>query len=137
MAENAHVPTRAAGRRPALAIAALLFPMGILHFVAPKFFDGIVPRALPGEARNYTYASGVAEIGVAAALVIPRTRGLGGRLAALLFIAVLPANVQMAVDTLGNKKASQLMKVGTVLRLPLQVPLIIQALKVSRSARNS
>ncbi|WP_378733488.1 hypothetical protein [Nocardia brasiliensis] len=137
MADNALAPVRNAGRRPALALAALLFPMGVLHFVMPKPFDAIVPKALPGEARNYTYASGVAELGVATALAIPRTRSLGGRLAALLFIAVFPANVQMAVDMLGNKKASQLVKVGTVLRLPLQVPLIMQALKVSRSARNS
>ncbi|MFC9439464.1 hypothetical protein [Nocardia sp. NPDC057030] len=137
MAENALAPDRTSARRPALALAALLFPMGVLHFVMPKPFDAIVPKALPGEPRNYTYASGVAELGVAAALVIPRTRGLGGRLAALLFIAVLPANVQMTADALGNKKASQVFKVGTVLRLPLQIPLIRQALKVSRLARNS
>ncbi|WP_433658453.1 DoxX family protein [Nocardia sp. CA-128927] len=137
MADNAHTPVRNSGRRPALALAALLFPMGVLHFVMPKPFDSIVPKALPGEPRNYTYASGVAELGVATALVIPRTRGLGGRLAALLFLAVLPGNVQMAVDALGNKKASQLFKIGTVLRLPLQIPLITQALKVSRLARNS
>ncbi|PXX69062.1 putative membrane protein [Nocardia tenerifensis] len=137
MADNALAPTRAPGRRPALALAALLFPMGVLHFVMPKPFDSIVPKALPGEPRNYTYASGVAEIGVAAALAMPRTRGLGGRLAALLFLAVLPANVQMAADALGDKKASRVFKIGTVLRLPLQIPLITQALKVSRSARNS
>ncbi|MFI6040758.1 hypothetical protein ACIA8C_03925 [Nocardia sp. NPDC051321] len=137
MADNAHTPVRNSGRRPALALAALLFPMGVLHFVMPKPFDAIVPKALPGEPRNYTYASGVAELGVATALVIPRTRSLGGRLAALLFLAVLPANVQMAVDALGNKKTSQVFKIGTVLRLPLQIPLITQALKVSRSARNS
>ncbi|MFI6168705.1 hypothetical protein ACIBCN_18135 [Nocardia sp. NPDC051052] len=137
MAENALAPVRNSGRRPALALAALLFGSGVLHFVMPKPFDSIVPKALPGEPRNYTYASGVAELGVAAALALPRTRGLGGRLAALLFLAVLPANVQMTVDTLGNKKASQLFKIGTVLRLPLQIPLITQALKVSRSARNS
>lgn len=137
MADNALAPVRNAGRRPALALATLLFSSGVLHFVLPKPYDSIVPKALPGEPRNYTYASGVAELGVAAALVLPRTRGLGGRLAALLFLAVLPANVQMAADTLGNKKASQLFKIGTVLRLPLQIPLITQALKVSRSARNS
>lgn len=137
MAENALTSDRTSARRPALILAALLFPMGVLHFVMPKPFDSIVPKALPGEPRTYTYASGVAELGVAAALVIPRTRGLGGRLAALLFIAVLPANVQMTADALGNKKASQVFKAGTVLRLPLQIPLIRQALKVSRLARNS
>ncbi|WP_280428076.1 DoxX family protein [Nocardia brasiliensis] len=137
MAENAHPPVRTDGRRPALVLAALLFPMGVLHFVLPKPFDAIVPKYLPGEPRNYTYASGVAELGVAAALTMPRTRGFGGRLAALLFIAVFPANVQMAIDMLGNKKLPQVVKIGSVLRLPLQIPLITQALKVSRSARQS
>ncbi|QIS05751.1 hypothetical protein F5X71_28685 [Nocardia brasiliensis] len=137
MAENVHPPVRTNGRRPALALAALLFPMGVLHFVAPKPFDAIVPKYLPGEPRSYTYASGVAEIGVAAALALPRTRGLGGRLAALLFVAVFPANVQMTVDMLGNEKLPRVVKIGSVLRLPLQLPLITQALKVSRSARRS
>ncbi|WP_405161273.1 hypothetical protein OG203_33700 [Nocardia sp. NBC_01499] len=137
MADNALAPVRDSGRRPALALATLLFGSGVLHFVMPKPYDSTVPRVLPGKARNYTYASGVVELGISAALAIPRTRGLGGRLAALLFIAVFPANVQMAVDVVGNKKASQLFKIGTVLRLPLQIPLITQSLKVSRSARNS
>ncbi|MEV6278424.1 hypothetical protein [Nocardia sp. NPDC051832] len=123
------------GRRPALALAALLFGSGVLHFVMPKPFDSIVPRQLPGQARNYTYASGVAELGVATALALPRTRSLGGRLAALLFVAVFPANVQMTVDMLNSKKAPRAVKVGSVLRLPLQIPLITQALKVSRRAR--
>ncbi|WP_216907990.1 hypothetical protein OG225_27320 [Nocardia sp. NBC_01377] len=131
MAEN----TSDAGRRPALALSLLLFGAGVMHFVTPKFFDSIVPRSLPGKPRDYTYASGVAEIGVAAALAVPRTRGFGGRLAALLFIAVLPANVQFTVDTVNNKKASQAMKIGSVARLPLQIPLITQALKVARSSR--
>ncbi|KAA8888351.1 hypothetical protein F3087_15040 [Nocardia colli] len=137
MAENALAPDRTSARRPALVLAALLFPMGVLHFVMPKPFDKMVPKALPGEPRNYTYASGVAELGVATALVIPRTRGLGGRLAVLLFLAVFPANLQMTADVLGNKKASPLFKIGTVLRLPLQIPMIRQARKVSRLARNS
>ncbi|MGW0250010.1 DoxX family protein [Nocardia goodfellowii] len=123
------------GRRPALALATLLFGSGVLHFVAPKPFDSIVPRQLPGQARTYTYASGVAELGVAAALAVPSTRRFGGRLAALLFIVVFPANVQFAVDMLNSKKAPQVMKIGSVLRLPLQIPLITQSLKVSRRAR--
>ncbi len=85
-------------RKPALLMAAALFGMGVLHFVVPKPFDSIVPPKLPGRARTYTYASGVAEIGVASALAVPRTRRLGGRLAAALLIAVFPANIQFAVD---------------------------------------
>ncbi|WP_431967943.1 DoxX family protein [Nocardia sp. bgisy134] len=122
------------GRRPALFLAALLFGSGVMHFARPKFFDSIVPRLLPGRARDYTYASGVAELGVAAALAAPRTRRLGGRLAALLFVAVFPANVQMAVDVTRSEKASRVLKIGSVLRLPLQIPLVTTALKVSRQS---
>ncbi|MEU1550181.1 hypothetical protein [Nocardia sp. NPDC005745] len=137
MAENTLTSVSDGGRRPALALAALLFGAGVLHFVRPKPFDSIVPRFLPGRARDYTYASGVAEIGVAAALAIPRTRSFGGRLAALLFIVVLPANVQFTADMLASEKAPWLVKIGSALRLPLQVPLITQALAVSRRARRS
>ncbi|MBF6194800.1 hypothetical protein [Nocardia implantans] len=137
MAENTLTSGSDGGRRPALALAAILFGAGVLHFVWPKPFDSIVPRFLPGRARDYTYASGVAEIGVAAALAVPRTRGFGGRLAALLFIAVFPANVQFTVDMLASEKAPRLLKIGSALRLPLQIPLVIQALAVSRRARRS
>ncbi|WP_431952702.1 DoxX family protein [Nocardia lijiangensis] len=127
-------PTTGDARRPALLLAALLFGSGVLHFAAPKFYDSIVPRLLPGRARDYTYASGIAELGVAVALAAPRTRRLGGRLAALLFVAIFPANVQMAVDVGRSEKASRALKVGTLLRLPLQIPLVTTALKVSRSS---
>ncbi|MFE3447258.1 hypothetical protein ACFXNW_29855 [Nocardia sp. NPDC059180] len=124
-------------RKPALLMAAALFGMGVLHFVVPKPFDSIVPPKLPGRARSYTYASGVAELGVATALAVPRTRRLGGRLAAALFIAVFPANVQFAVDSLGSSKAGWPVKLVSVLRLPLQIPMITTALAVSRRAPRS
>ncbi|MFJ1457585.1 hypothetical protein [Nocardia sp. N2S4-5] len=120
--------------RRAQLMAAALFGMGTLHFVVPRPFDSIVPPALPGKARTYTYWSGVAEIGVATALAVPRTRRLGGLLAMLLFIAVYPANVQMAVDSVRNPKAPLALKAVSLLRLPLQVPMVRQAWKVRREA---
>lgn len=122
------------GRTPALRLAALLLGAGVMHFVAPKPFDSIVPPQLPGKARSYTYWSGVAEIGVGTALLIPRTRRLGGRLAALLFIAVFPANIQFTADSVRNPKAPWALKAISVFRLPLQLPMITQALAVSRRA---
>ncbi|MFC8046045.1 hypothetical protein [Nocardia sp. NPDC057353] len=127
--------TTDAARRPALLLAAGLAGAGVMHFVTPKFFDSIVPPVLPGQARTYTYASGVAELAVAGTLAVPRTRGLGGKLAALLFLAVFPANVQMAVDVVTNPKTTPLFKLGSILRLPLQIPMITTALSVSRNAR--
>ena len=118
-------------RRPALALSALLAVAGVTHFAYPKPYDRIVPTALPGTARTWTYVSGVAELAVAAAVAAPRTRRLGGLAAAALFTAVFPANIKMALDARGRSRGEQL---ATVARLPLQVPLVIWALRVSRSA---
>ncbi|WP_278315176.1 DoxX family protein [Lolliginicoccus levis] len=117
------------GRAAALRLAALLGGAGVVHFVAPQFFDRIVPRFLPGEPRWYTQASGVAELGIAGALAVPRTQRAGATLAALLFVAVFPANVQMTVDWLRSSRLSPWMKAGAIARLPLQVPLVTEALK--------
>ena len=56
----------AADRQPrhrAYRMGAMLLGMGVLHFVAPKPFDSIVPAELPGSPRFYTYASGVGGAG--------------------------------------------------------------------------
>ncbi len=104
-----------------------------MHLLTPRFFDAIVPRSLPGSARAYTYASGVAELGVAGLLATPRTRRTGGMLAAALFIAVFPANIRMAADWCRDPERALPLKAGALLRLPLQVPLVTEALKVARA----
>lgn len=110
-------------------LATVLAGAGIVHFARPQPFDTIVPRALPGPARNYTYASGVAELGVAGLLAVPRTRRLGGIAAVALFVAVFPANVQMAYDWRRARPRKRAIAIG---RLPLQGLLIAQALHVAR-----
>jgi uncharacterized membrane protein len=119
-----------AHRPGARALAALLFTTGTLHLIVPAPFDAIVPRTLPGGPRFWTLASGVAELGVAAAVAAPRTRRLGGTAAAMLFVAVFPANVRMARDWSHRSPGARAAAWG---RLPLQVPLIAWALAVRRS----
>ena len=68
----------------------MLVGMGVLHFAAPKPFDTIIPAELPGSARFYTYASGVAELATGALLLAPRTRQLGALAAVALFVACSP-----------------------------------------------
>ena len=119
----------------AYRLAALLGGAGVLHFITPKPFDQQVPRALPGDARTYTYVSGVAEIALAAGLVVPQTRRTTAGVAALFFVAVFPANVQMATDWLKSSKTSTAMKVGVLARLPLQIPLVTESLAIRRAAR--
>lgn len=109
----------------------MLLGVGVVHFVAPKPFDDIVPAELPGDARFYTYASGVAELGTGALLLAPKTRRLGATLAALLFIAVFPANINM-VRLWWDKPLP--LKLGAIAWLPLQIPMITEALRVRRTA---
>lgn len=106
--------------------------MGTLHFVAPEPFDGIVPRWLPGPRRLWTYLSGIAEIGVGVAVTDRRTRRAGGLAAAALFVAVFPANLQMALDSGRRSRTYRTIVWG---RLPLQLPLVAWALRASRDPR--
>ncbi|GIF10576.1 DoxX family protein [Actinoplanes teichomyceticus] len=117
-------------RRDAAGLAVLLATSGTLHFAAPRPFDRIVPRALPGSARTWTYLSGVAELAVAAAIAHPRTRRAGGLAAAALFAAVFPANVKMARDWRHTSPVRRAVAYG---RLPLQAPLIAWGLRVGRT----
>lgn len=117
--------------RAAFVLAGFLAAAGVTHFVAPAFFDAMVPEQLPGPARFWTYASGLAELGVAAAVAVPRTRRLGGLTAAALFVAVFPANVKMAIDWSDRSAAEQAVAYG---RLPLQILLVMWALQVRRDA---
>jgi uncharacterized membrane protein len=122
---------RDAGRIGAYRIAALLLGIGTVHFVAPKPFDDIIPAELPGSPRFYTYASGVAEIGIGGLLLVQRTRRLAALAAAGLFIAVFPGNVNMCRLWWGKPWP---MRIFALARLPLQIPMITAALKVSRNS---
>lgn len=116
-------------RRTSAFLATLLGTAGVLHFARPAPFDSIVPPALPGPARTYTYASGAAELATAALLAVPRTRRLGGIAAAALFVAVFPANLQMAYDWRGARPSKRAIALA---RLPLQGVLIAAARCPSR-----
>lgn len=130
-------PHTSAGQEPkganrsAYALAALLAVAGTTHFAVPRFYDAIVPHRLPGPPRAWTLVSGAVEFACAAAVAAPRTRRLGAAAAAILFVAVFPANVQMAIDWHSRPLADRLVAYG---RLPLQVPLVIWALKVRSGA---
>ena len=93
----------------------------MLHFAVPAPYVRIVPRALPYKQR-LVQVSAVAELACAAALVTPPLRRAGGLGTAVLLVAVFPANVQMAIDAC--RDGSQVARALTLLRLPLQVPLV-------------
>jgi uncharacterized membrane protein len=115
------------------ALAGLLLLTGTTHMLRPSFYDPIVPRILPGAARAWTYGSGLAELGIAAALLVPALRRRAALAAALMFVVIFPANVQMALDG-GYPGTSGAL--GSPLlawaRLPLQVPLVWWSLTLAR-----
>jgi len=109
-------------------LAALLTVSGVSHFAATSSYAAIVPRQLPAP-RTLVHLSGLVELGLAAALVVPRTRRAAGWLTAALFVVVFPANVEMALDRGGHSAAYTALVLA---RLPLQVPLIWWAVTVGR-----
>ncbi|AWB92767.1 DoxX family protein [Aeromicrobium chenweiae] len=113
-------------------MAGAFVGIGVLHFVRPRPFERIVPKPLPRK-KELVLASGAAEIVLGAMMLHPGTRRVGGLGAVGLLAAVFPANVQMTLDVLRSRKAPAYLKLGTVLRLPLQAPMIRIALKAARS----
>jgi uncharacterized membrane protein len=125
--ERARRATRTAG-----FLAVLLGGAGVTHFLRPRGYDRIVPAGLP--PRTTTLASGLAELGIAAGLLVPATRRGAGWAAAALFLVVFPANVKMANDALDSPRTTRVTRLVSVVRLPLQAPLVAWALRVARHA---
>jgi uncharacterized membrane protein len=118
-----------------LSLAALLTSSGVIHFVRPTTFTDLVPSWVPGTAHQVVYASGAAELAVAALVAVPKTRKLGGYAAAALLVAVFPGNVKMALDGgLPGGEGPKVAKYLAYARLPLQLPLIRWGLRVAKQA---
>ncbi|NHU85371.1 hypothetical protein GWK18_07160 [Kocuria sp. JC486] len=118
-------------RRDAKLLAGLTGSLGVLHFLKPKPFDSLIPRALPGSPRFWTLASGVAELVITGGLLVPQARRAAGRAATVLYLGVFPGNVQMAWNWRHKSWPWQLVSLG---RLPLQADLIVRAERVHRDS---
>ena len=128
---------------PSLPLVVVPFAVsGVVHLLRPRTFEPIVPRPLRPWARELVLLSGVAELACAAGLVHPRTRPVAGPASAALLLAVWPANVQMSLD-LRRRAArrrdtrSRLGYAVSLVRLPLQVPLVRIAWAASRRSSGS
>jgi uncharacterized membrane protein len=73
-----------------------LIAQGINHFVSLDFFLRMMPAYLPAPAL-LVQLSGVAEVLLGAAVLVPRTRRLAGYGVLALLVAVFPANLEMAL----------------------------------------
>ena len=118
----------------------ILLGAGVGHFVFPSGLDAIVPSALPGDPRIYTYLSGLAEIAIGLALLSPSTAQIFGKSLRLwgaygalaLFIAVYPANINMAFEWSDRPMPEPLV---AYLRLPFQFYLFFLAWKLIKSLK--
>lgn len=93
---------------------------GILHLVKPNIFIRIMPSYIPFHLQM-VYISGIVEMLCGLFLIFPQTQKIGAYLSIFLFIAVFPANIEMARKFYEvHHKYFWL----TVARLPLQIVLI-------------
>jgi uncharacterized membrane protein len=113
----------------------IMVGVGLLHFVKPEPFVRIVPAWLPNPLL-LVYVSGVAEIAGGIGLQIPPLRRFAAWGLIALYLAVFPANVNMAVNQIQPDGMS--MPVWMMwARLPLQAALIYWAFTFARSRRTA
>tara|TARA_B100000925_G_scaffold268770_1_gene230126 strand:- start:154 stop:555 length:402 start_codon:yes stop_codon:yes gene_type:complete len=116
-----------------LALGAAFVWIGVQHFVDPVWFEPIVPAVL-GAPRFWVLASGVAEIAVGLALVVPATRAYGGLASAVLLVILYWSNLYMWIENVpldGKTYAN----VWHVVRLLIQLAAIAVSLFVAGELR--
>ncbi len=98
---------------------------GTMHFLNPKFYDPLIPEVLPGSVRAWVYGSGVAELAAGALVVNRRTAKIGAWATFAVFVGVYPGNIY---ETIQNPPTDA-RGIASLIRLPLQVPLFLWALR--------
>lgn len=109
-------------------IAAFFLIAGYLHFAKAGTFAAIVPPLLPFPV-FIVWVTGVMEIVLAVGLLIPKYRRLAGLLFAPYLLAVLPANIYMAMADIpfnGESLSPGLLWFRVFLQFPL-IALILWA----------
>ena len=112
------------------ALALVMVAAGLLHFVATDTYVAIMPAYLPLH-RELVYISGVFEVLFGLGLLWRKSRGAAGIGLIALFLAVLPANINMAVNDI-QPTGVHIPALLLWARLPLQLVLIYWAWRVSR-----
>ena len=106
-----------------MVLAVLFVVAGSLHFVIPQPYLKIMPPSLPAPLL-LVYLSGAAEILGGIGLLVPAMRVFAAWGLVALLIAVLPANIHMAVD---HTRYGAIPVWALWFRVPLQLPLIYWA----------
>jgi len=106
-------------------LALLMIAAGVLHFVKPKMYVRMMPSWIPAHL-PLVYLSGVCEAAGGVGLLIPATQRPAAWGLIALYVAVFPANVNMAVKGIGlGRKPPPAWVLWA--RLPLQGLLILWA----------
>jgi len=98
----------------------LYIAAGANHFLHAGSYIKIMPPWIPLH-KQMVFISGVCEILFAVLLILPPTRRLAAWCIIALLVAVFPANLQMTLNYCHEHNPGLW---ATVLRLPLQIPLI-------------
>ena len=108
-----------------ILLGVFMIAAGAMHFIAPKAYIRIVPRWLP-RPDLIVVVSGICEVLGGAGLLVPLTRRCAAWGLVALFVAIFPANVNMAVNHIGfgRKPWPAWVLWG---RLPLQAVLVAWA----------
>jgi len=102
-------------------IGLLFVAAGALHFKSPSAYEAIVPPFLPAH-RTIVFVSGFFEILGGIGVCVAQTRRAAGYGLIALLIAVFPANLYMALDTVKFGKLAPAPIFYA--RLPLQLVLM-------------
>jgi uncharacterized membrane protein len=105
--------------------AGAMVAIGVSHFTSPGGFVKIVPAFLPAPLA-LVYISGFFEIAGGLGLLLERTRRLAGYGLIALYVAVFPANLNMAINDIQPADA-HIPAVLLWLRLPFQLVFIAAA----------
>ncbi|WP_394830096.1 DoxX family protein [Pendulispora rubella] len=109
-----------------ILLAVGMVGIGILHFARPKPFIRIVPTWLPNP-RALVLVSGFFEIAGGVGLLLPFTQRLAAWGLIVLYVAVFPANVHMAVHRISLDPKRPIPPYLLWLRLPFQLLFIAWA----------
>ncbi len=126
-------PTLKLALRTLLTVA--MGGVGITHFTSPEFFVAIVPKALPAPL-TLVYVSGFFEILGGLGLLLPQTRRAAAWGLVALYVAVFPANINMAIHQI-QPTGGHISVAAMWIRLPFQVLFIAFAYWFTRPERGA
>lgn len=107
-------------------MAAFYVSAGLNHFLQPAVYTPMMPPYLPWHLL-LIYLSGVAEIGLGIAMLLPRFRHVAAWGLILLLIAMFPANLHIALHDVPLFGRTQGFGLWNWVRLPFQALLIAWA----------